>query len=352
MVTMSTPTRGQVGQAAVDLVGGLAHADDQPRLRRQPGRLGPGQHRQAAGVAGRRPHGALQAGHGLDVVVEHVGPNRRTAAASESASPLASEINVSTRVSGQRSRIAATHRGHVGHPAVGEVVAGDHRQHGVSQAHARDRVGDTAGLVVGRGERLAGVDQAEPAGPRAPLAEHHERRGAVGPAVAEVRAAGLLADGDQAVVAHRLLQREHLRPVDDLRSQPVGLARRDRQTVGDAGLRQHEPAHDCAPGPSPRENGDRSSGRCFQATSWRSIDSAAPHRRGVTGDDVDDVSRSVDVDALLGQRRDRLVGDATGHDVVAQVAHVGRDVEGEAVHRPAVRQAHADRADLARVAAR
>ena len=109
IVTMSTPIAGEVGEQPDDLVVGLAHPDDQPRLRRQPGRLGPRQHRQAAGVAGRRPHGPLQPGDGLDVVVEHVGPRRRTAASSDAASPLASEISVSTRVAGRRARIASTH---------------------------------------------------------------------------------------------------------------------------------------------------------------------------------------------------------------------------------------------------
>ena len=68
----------------------------------------------------------------------------------------------------------------------------------------------------------------------------------------------------------------------------------------------------------------------------------------MAGDDIGD-SFQRRVDALLGQRCDRLVGDAARHDVLAHVAHVGRHVECEAVHRAAVREAHADRTDLARV---
>jgi hypothetical protein len=67
----------QVRQRRHHLVVGLAHPHDQARLCHQSGLLGPGQHRQAAGITGRRAHRALQAGNGLDVVVEHVGPGRR-----------------------------------------------------------------------------------------------------------------------------------------------------------------------------------------------------------------------------------------------------------------------------------
>jgi hypothetical protein len=115
----------------------------------------------------------------------------------------------------------------VGEPAVGEVVAGHHREHRVREAHALDGLGHPSGLVGGRFQGLAGVDQAEAAGPGAALAEHHERGGAVGPAVAEVGAAGLLAHGDEAELAHRLLERQHLAADLHLRPQPVGLARRD-----------------------------------------------------------------------------------------------------------------------------
>src|ERR1700729_4077518 len=44
---------------------------------------------------------------------------------------------------------------------------------------------------------MAGVHLAEAAGPRAALAVDHERGGAVGPALVDVRAARLLAHGDE-----------------------------------------------------------------------------------------------------------------------------------------------------------
>ena len=54
---------------------------------------------------------------------------------------------------------------------------------------------------------VAGVDQAEAAGPGAALAVDHERGRAVGPALGDVGAARLLAHGDQVEVAHGALER-------------------------------------------------------------------------------------------------------------------------------------------------
>jgi hypothetical protein len=77
-------------------------------------------------------------------------------------------------------------------------------------------------------------------------------------------------------------------------------------------------------------------------------DAVAPPLGGQPGDCVDDVAHRR-ADALLGERGHRTVGNAAGDDVVAQVRHVGRDVEGEAVHRAPVLQPHADGGDLPRV---
>ena len=66
----------EVGEQPVDLGVGLAEADHEPGLGHEAGGLGPGEHRQAAGVAGRRAHGPLQPGDRLDVVVEHIGADR------------------------------------------------------------------------------------------------------------------------------------------------------------------------------------------------------------------------------------------------------------------------------------
>ena len=213
---------------------------------------------------------------------------------------------------------------------------------------------------------LAGVDEAEAARPRAAVAEHHERGRAVGPALRQVRATGVLAHRDEPEGADRVLERHHRGVVAHLRAQPRRLARpdrrarrrrpaassRDRRRTGwaiGAGGWASPPSATSRPGPAPRENGARSSGRCRHATSWRSarpLPHRSPARRATHVDDVAPSSTSTPSSA---QRRHRAVGDAAGDDVLAHVRQVGRDVEGEAVHRAPVLEAHADGADLARV---
>ena len=114
-------------------------------------------------------------------------------------------------------------------------------------------------------------------------------------------------------------------PVLHLGPQPLGLAGRDREALGDTGLGQPaEQAHRGAggvrrrvahgsPGPSPRENGDRSSGVCRQATSAARLRRRPTARRRAGRRRRP--PRAVGVDALLGQRGDRPVGDAARHDV-------------------------------------
>ena len=100
-------------------------------------------------------------------------------------------------VRGSAARMAAIGRGEVRGTAVGQVVAGHARDHRVLEAERDHRVGDPGRLVDFGRQRVAGVDEAEPAGPGAALAQHHERGGAVGPALVDVGAAGLLAHGGE-----------------------------------------------------------------------------------------------------------------------------------------------------------
>ena len=141
---MSTPIAARSARQPIDLVVGLAHADDQARLGHEPGGLRPGQHRQAAGVAGRRTHGPLEPGDGLDVVVEDIGTHRE-----QHVERAGVALDVGDQGLDARRRAAQPDRvdagGDVGHPAVGEVVAGDHREHGVVEAHPLDGLGHRAG---------------------------------------------------------------------------------------------------------------------------------------------------------------------------------------------------------------
>ena len=124
-------------------------------------------------------------------------------ASSDSASPLQSEISTSTVVPGRAVPDGPDGLRHGARAPVGQVVAGDAGHHGVAEPHPLDRVGHPLGLVGRQGQRMAGVDLAEAAGPGAALAVDHEGGGAVGPALVDVRAARLLAHGDQAEVVDR-----------------------------------------------------------------------------------------------------------------------------------------------------
>src|SRR5690606_36972447 len=91
--------------------------------------------------------------------------------------------------------------------AVGQIVAVDGRQHDVFQAHELDGARRVLDLVrVEPAARVARVDGAELTRARADLAHEHDRGRAVRPALADVRAHRLLADGREPVRAHRRAQ--------------------------------------------------------------------------------------------------------------------------------------------------
>ena len=68
----------QLGERLDDLVGGLAHAEDQVRLGDQTGLVRPGDDRQGPVVAEAGADRLEDAGDGLEVVREHLGLPRRT----------------------------------------------------------------------------------------------------------------------------------------------------------------------------------------------------------------------------------------------------------------------------------
>ena len=341
--------RGEVGQQTVDLLHGLAEADHQTRLDGEASRLRPSEHRQAAGVPGRGSHGALQTGHGLDVVVEHVGARieqqlqRRIVALGIAHQGLHG---------GARASVAdGVHaRSNVGETAVGEIVAGHHREHRVLQVAERHRRSHPTRLAGVGSSGLLRVNQAEAAGTGAALPQHHERRRTGGPAFAEVRATGLLADRHQAVVAHGLLHRQHIGTQPHSRAQPLGLALGDRQAFGHP--RSFEASQRSARGTGPfatRERGEVV-GNVLPGNVLPLHGAVAPAGRSTARHDGGDGLQR-HLHAFLGERRDRLVADAARHDVLAHVAHIGLHVQCEAVHRAVVSQPHSDGADLARVGA-
>ena len=211
------PDAGEIGERTDHLVVGLTEPRHDARLRRQTGRLGVRENGQAARRS--RPTDAPHAASRATVSTLWLSTSGRAA------NSVSNESEIALRIGDQRldpsQRPASADRLDAlcdeRHPTVGEIVAGHHRQHGVVEPHTVDRFGDPRRLTGVRLERLAGVDQAEAARSRAALPQHHERRCAVGPALGEVRAAGVLADGDEVEIADRLLELQHLGPELHLR---------------------------------------------------------------------------------------------------------------------------------------
>ena len=114
--------------------------------------------------------------------------------------PWKSGVRISILQSGRLAADLADDADERARALVGEVVAVDARDDRVAQAHPRDLARDARGLERVVPRRLAGLDVAEAAAARARVAEDHERRGAALPALADVRARGLLADRVEVVV--------------------------------------------------------------------------------------------------------------------------------------------------------
>ena len=168
-------------------------------------RLGGLEHVQGAGVSSALADRLLEALDGLDVVVEDVGaclhhrPQRRVLAVEVRDQDLHAHARrlAPKRADRLREDVGAT---------VGQVVAGDARHDHVLQAHRADRLRDAARLVRVIPARPAGLHRAEPAGSGAGVAEDHDGGGALLPALADVRAARLLADRVEREATHEALE--------------------------------------------------------------------------------------------------------------------------------------------------
>ena len=102
------------------------------------------------------------------------------------------------------------------------VHAGDD---GVLEAELRDGVGHAPRLIEVDRLGLALGHRAEAAAPRAEVAEHHEGRGLLVPALADVGAVRALADGVQVQIARQLLERVEGLAHGSAGLQPLGLRR-------------------------------------------------------------------------------------------------------------------------------
>ena len=141
---------------------------------------------------------ANTSGRGGDDLVERGSALRRVVAVAEVA-----RQHLDADVGGARPDLADG-LGHQPRALVVEVVAGDHRHDGEAQAEVLDRLGDAPRLVDVVALGLAGLDLAEPAAAGAVLAADQERRLAHLPALVDVGAAGLRADGVELEALHQL----------------------------------------------------------------------------------------------------------------------------------------------------
>ena len=156
-------------------------------------------------VSGALADGLLEALDGLDVVVEDVRPGlhdrveRRVRAVEVGDEDLDAHARAlaAQGTDGLREDVRATVR---------QVVAGDAGHDHVLEAHLADRLGHPARLVLVVPGRATGLDGAEAAGTGAGVAEDHDRRRALLPALPDVGAAGLFADRVEGQVAQHALQ--------------------------------------------------------------------------------------------------------------------------------------------------
>ena len=107
--------------------------------------------------------------------------------------------------------------------AIGEVVAIDRRDHGVTQAHGSHRLPDAPGFVpVDVATALPALHRTEGAGSGADVAEDHECGGPVPPAFGNVRAAGFLTHRVEVLAAHDPLDLRVPVPGGELDGEPLG----------------------------------------------------------------------------------------------------------------------------------
>jgi len=140
------PYRAQVAEGGDDFLLGFPESDHQTGLGDQPGVGGPGEHGKAASVSSGWPDGSLQSCHRLDVVIEDI---------RACLDNLVQRWTIALAVRDQHLDLrtgAATADGSNGvsdgrGTAIGQVVAGDARHHGMGYAHLSHSVGNARGLV-------------------------------------------------------------------------------------------------------------------------------------------------------------------------------------------------------------
>ena len=327
------------------------------RLGREPGRLGPGQHGERPGVAGRRAHGPLQPGHGLEVVVQHVGPRvedhverRRRRPCSRGSAPRPTRRACGPGSRGWSRRTAAA-------PPSARSSRATRRDHGVAADPAGRPPRPRAPARPGRaacGWRVSTRQKPHARVQRSPLimkvavpsAQHSERFG-------QPASSHTVTRSRSRIVRRR---RSHLGGEPHLGPHPLRLAGRDVEPARSPRPREAAARRSVVPPDrSAARHGTASTGRARDDGVARAL-AAAERRRGprargarrrrpvvpagapaLGGPARDGVDHLAHRETSMPSARSDVTPLSAmphGHDV-AEHRQVGIDVEGEAVHRPA-----------------
>src|SRR5262245_39654862 len=213
----------------------LADADHDARLRDAALLLHPPQQLERAVELGARPHRRVDPADRLEVVVDDVGLGVDDHL---ERGPVALEVrdqDFDGHLGAGFAR-ADDGLGPDGRAPVLELVAVDARDHHVLEAHERKALRHAPRLVLVPRPRPAGLDVAKPAGAGAGVAQYHDGGHATGPALAHVRAAGLLADRVELVLVHDAAEALVARAPGHLGPQPRGLALDGERVLRPAGV--------------------------------------------------------------------------------------------------------------------
>ena len=124
---------------------------------------------------------------------------------------------------GVRLRISRIVSAKIDAPPSLDIISIDGRDDDVREVERGDRIGDARGFGGVIGVRAPMAHRAVAARARADVAKDHERRGAMRPALADVRAARFFADRVEIEVAHQALQPEIRRRPGRFHLEPFGL---------------------------------------------------------------------------------------------------------------------------------
>src|SRR6266404_54277 len=214
----------EVTKDGAQLVTALAEPEHQTALRpqRRAQMLGACEYADAALVARARPCPFVETRHRLRVVVQHVdrgaydgGERRRVTAKIRNQYLDGASRDAGADLPRRLREVRGT--------AIRQVVAVDGGDDDVPQPETRHGVGHARRLIRIDGERTAVTDGAEAAIARAGVAEQHEGRGVVRPALADVRALRFLAHRVQTKIADDRARARHCVTGRRPHANPLGM---------------------------------------------------------------------------------------------------------------------------------